>query len=221
MSDALQATKYTLRMQTELDIENPGDTTDVCLCVYNDSDEVTTATTPLNEAVLTVDTSEDFSPTKVANGFILNPKTRSNGTSADVIYNEAAAEGSQEVTPTWTNMDWLNGGWVADDDSNKCLRILAGSSVSIPYANQWLDSDALTNGCTFEIDFAFRNVANSEEAVVKMCVEEEDQYEHTGNNSIGFIMYPSVAYFTATDNTKDDLLNRDVEYREDTAHTLF
>lgn len=64
--------------------------------------------------------------------FYMNPKTRSNrqGNRQEII-NEM--DGSV-IPGSWENMNWGNDGWQADEDGNKVLRLMAGSSLRMGYS---------------------------------------------------------------------------------------
>ena len=144
-------------------------------------------------------------------GFILSPKSRFNaGSDRETIYNALDNTVVTNSPDTWVNMDWLNGGWTSDEGGNKCLRMLAGSKVTIPFKvfDASEGRNTLRYGVTIEVDCAFRNVSKDTEPVVNMSTKL------TRTQPYGMIMYPNVAYIYT--NSLIDTLNQDTEYQEDT-----
>lgn len=96
--------------------------------------------------------------------FYLNAANRSNAQSnRESIINEATHD---EIPATWTRMAWIDGidGWTKDDAGRSCLRIPAGSKVSIPYA-------VFGNGDNTAFDVAFKcvNVADYDENIITLA----------------------------------------------------
>lgn len=212
-SSVTPKTKHTLKLQTEFDVDPDITNLAVTVRVYKDNGtdtEITNVTPAVSEVNIIVYTTENFAPTNMANGFILGPKSRFNsGSDRETIYNAFNNEPVEGVV--WSNMDWLNGGWTSDSDGNKCLRMLAGSKVTIPFKvfDASESSNTLRYGVTIEVDCAFRNVSNDTEPVVNMSKKLNSREE-----PYGMIMYPNVAYIYT--NSLTDTLNQDTEYQEDT-----
>ena len=210
-SSVTPKTKHTLKLQTEFDVNPDIKNLAVTVRVYEDNGTVITNTTPpVSEVSIIVYTTENFAPTSMESGFILSPKSRFNaGSDRETIYNAFNNEPVKHVK--WVNMDWLNGGWTSDSDGNKCLRILAGSKVTIPFkvfeASEKVNT--LHQGVTIEVDCAFRNVSNDTKPVVNMSTKLNSREE-----PYGMIMYPNVAYIYT--DSLIDTLNQDTEYQEDT-----
>ena len=211
-SSVTPKTKHTLKLQTEFDIDPDIKNLPITVRVYEDNGTVITNTTPpVSEVSIVVDTTENFAPTSMASGFILDPKSRSNGGSdRETIYNALDNTVVTNSHDAWVNMDWLNGGWTSDDDGNKCLRMLAGSKVTIPFKvfDASEGNNTLHQGVTIEVDCAFRNVSKDTEPVVNMSTKL------TRTQPYGMIMYPNAAYIYT--NSLIDTLNQDTEYQEDT-----
>lgn len=204
--------KHTLKLQTEFDVDSKITNLPVTVRVYEDNGTTITNSTPhISEVSIIVDTTESFAPTSMVSGFILDPKSRSNaGSDRETIYNALNNTVATNSPDAWVNMDWLNGGWTSDSDGNKCLRMLAGSKVTIPFKvfDASEAGNTLHNGVTIEVDCAFRNVFNDTEPVVNMSTKS------TRTQPYGMIMYPNTAYIY-TDKLIDTL-NQDTEYQEDT-----
>lgn len=204
--------KHTLKLQTEFDVDSDIKNLPVTVRVYEDKGTtITNVTPPVSEVSITVDTTENFAPTSMASGFILDPKSRSNaGSDRETIYNALDNTVVTNSPDAWVDMDWLNGGWTSDEGGNKCLRMLAGSKVTIPFKvfDASEGRNTLRYGVTIEVDCAFRNVSNDTEPVVNMSTKL------TRTQPYGMIMYPNAAYIYT--NSLIDTLNQDTEYQEDT-----
>ena len=101
-------------------------------------------------------------PAESGADFYLNATTRSNNdTNRTKIVNEASTP-TTEITPTWSNMAWVDGidGWTTDPDGRKALAIPAGSSCSIPY--QVMAGENMT----FEMCFRVANVSDYQENII-------------------------------------------------------
>lgn len=104
--------------------------------------------------------------------FYMNPKTRSNrqGNYRDII-NEID---SSVVTAVWENMNWGNDGWITDDDGNKVLRLMAGSSVAL---NRFpFKKECARTGKTIEIDYRVDNVTDYAEPVITISAPSGDTF---------------------------------------------
>ena len=105
--------------------------------------------------------------------FYMNAANRGNGQAdRESIYNDAPLAESREIAATWKNMSWVDGidGWTEDDKGRKCLRIPAGSRVSIPYSIfKGGDNTA------FDITFKCVNVADYNENVITMALNPESE----------------------------------------------
>lgn len=105
--------------------------------------------------------------------FYLNAANRSNAQSnRGVIINDAD---HSEIQAVWTKMAWIDGidGWTKDDAGRSCLRIPAGSKVSIPFA-------VFGNGDNTAFDVAFKcvNVADYDENIITLASNPESEGFH-------------------------------------------
>lgn len=95
--------------------------------------------------------------------FYLNAANRSNA-QADktVIYNEVD---HTPLAAEWNNISFIDGvdGWTVDDIGRKCLRIPAGSSVSVPV------NILAGDNVTFEVCFKASNVADYNENIITIA----------------------------------------------------
>ena len=94
--------------------------------------------------------------------FYMNPKTRSNrqGNRQEII-NEM--DGSV-IPGSWENMNWGNDGWQSDEDGNKVLRLMAGSSLRMGYSP--FKNECARTGKTLELDYKVDNVTDYSEPVI-------------------------------------------------------
>lgn len=112
----------------------------------------------------------DYSPTEGAI-FVFNPKTRTNDENADdirKIYN--TANGREEIAnPIWTGVSFNNiDGWLDDPDYGRCLRLLDGQSLTIPYQPFKLVNNNNPN-TTIEIVYKVSNIANKDIPLISIC----------------------------------------------------
>lgn len=63
-----------------------------------------------------------------------------------------------QVACIFTGFNWINNGWVLDDDGITCMRVSGDARIEIPYKP--FQTDKRTSGFTIEVDFATRNVLN-------------------------------------------------------------
>ncbi|MBR5395719.1 MAG: hypothetical protein IK144_11680, partial [Bacteroidaceae bacterium] len=152
----------------------------------------------LNYLNVTVDNSDNFSPTLGAS-FILNPKVRNNTeASPQRIIN--SANNNAVVTSTWTGFDMISDGWVADDSGVKVLRVLAGQRLNIqlnPFAQFRSSPDS---AMTMEFDIAVRNVTDEEDPILKIL-------ESVGGNPRGLTIRPMEGNIYTKSKIVDDETN--------------
>lgn len=137
---------------------------------------------------ITIDNSEDFSPT-VGADFILNPKLRSNTEEfPNTIKNEADGK---TVNSTFENFKFLNDGWIVDENGFSVLRVVAGDKLTIDYD----PIDKLTDGTTIEFDLKTHNVFDEDEPLLRFC-----KYNKNDGMPIGFELKALEAVYMTTDN---------------------
>ena len=104
--------------------------------------------------------------------FYMNPKTRSN---RQENYREILNETSSTTIPAiWTGMNWGNDGWVSDNDGNKTLRLMAGSSLTIDYKP--FKKECARTGKTIEIDYRVDNVTDYTTPVLTIASPSGDSF---------------------------------------------
>lgn len=126
--------------------------------------------------------------------FLMNPKSRDNGETDPLRILNAKANNA--VVPSdWTNADLINGMWVTDEDGNKVLRIMAGTTLTIK-RNIW--KQYLTtpdSALTFEIDYKVSNVTNTEDPIVQI---------KGGSGNKGIILNALKGWVRTSSYTNDD-----------------
>lgn len=197
-------------MDLDMGIPTPGVKYDLTNVVEIDSDDseltaymrfYTDGDVELREMIgFIVDNSANFAPTS-GSVFILNPRSRTNDESnPQTIIN--AATGS-EVPSTWSGVSFGPDGWTTDDDNNKCLRVLAGSSVEIDY-EPWVDfakSGTKDASLTIELDIAVRNVEDESNPALRMCSYADVTVDGaTKTYPLGLEVLPMEACFMTEDN---------------------
>ena len=104
--------------------------------------------------------------------FYMNPKTRSN---RQENYREILNETATTTIPAvWTGMNWGNDGWVSDNDGNKTLRLMAGSSLTIDYKP--FKKECARTGKTIEIDYRVDNVTDYTTPVLTIASPSGDSF---------------------------------------------
>lgn len=85
-----------------------------------------------------------------------------------------------DVTTTFSNVSWVDTGWVADQNGDTALRLFGHARAEIafkPFA-----TDARQYGRTIELDFAIRDV-NNRDAVVISCMDAGVGFEVTADRA--------------------------------------
>ena len=160
-----------------------------------------------------VDNAENFAPVSGAD-FILNPRLRSNEeTDPRTILN--AAKNNAAVESKWEGFSMKTDGWIIDEDGNRCLRVNAGSLLTINYETlqDYIGTDN-HRSVTVEFDIRTRNATDLKEAVLRCCSYMDDGLP------VGFELRPdSMAFLTVN---KRELLDQsaDIDQNEHT-HIAF
>jgi hypothetical protein len=188
-------TKYELTNFVEIDSDDT--TVDAYLHFYSGESEIRTMID------LQVDNQDNFSPTSGAD-FVLNPRLRTNDeTNPATIINTAD---NSTVSSTWSGFKFKTDGWVTDEDGNRCLRVLAGRSLTIDYEPYQDFITDMRNSVTIELDFATRNVTDMDAAILRMCSYMNDSLP------LGFEMNPTDGCFMTQNNRVHD--DQDVAWQE-------
>lgn len=129
--------------------------------------------------------------------FYMNPRTRSNNQSN---YRSVINEMDGGVTAAvWKGMNWGNDGWATDADTNKVLRLMAGSGVTIGYKVFAKESARL--GKTVEIDYKIDNVTDFNHSAIRISGEDD--------SFVGLRIFPDnvVMFSNALKNTDNQSIN--------------
>ena len=150
---------------------------------------------------IAIDNREKMSPTSGAD-FILNPQNRKND---ELIPNRIINDATGSIlTSTFTGFNFINDGWVNDEDNYKVLRVPSGHTLNIQYD----PLDRLTSGTTIELDYKVYNIFNDNDVVLSFSNETQNQ------DPLGFIMNATeAAFYTVNNQVKRD---QDVMFQEET-----
>ena len=151
-------------------------------------------TSLLTATAITVDNSQNFSPTAGAALFI-NPKLRTNsdGTPGRIL--NAAADNAA-VPAVFNGFGWVTDGWVADSQGRRCLRVPAGRSIDIDYeAFSDFLGEQHTGSLTIEFDFNIHDVTDEAEPIIRMC-----SYSAVDDEPLGLEIRPLNAVFMTLGN---------------------
>lgn len=163
-----------------------------------------------SDALLTfsVDNSINYSPTSGAD-FYLNPKLRNNSEANPARILNSAKNNAVISGCTFENMSWMDGvdGWTVDENGYRCLRILAGSKITIPYNaySEFIDNDTANKPLCIELDFAVRNITSEDGAFFTMG-------NANAANPIGVYMKPTNGAFSPA--SVASWLNKDISWQE-------
>lgn len=153
-----------------------------------------------------VDNTHAYSAVSGAKIYI-NAAYRNNASSdREIIVNEAPGAETATFEATWENFAWANDGWGYDSDRNKCLAVLAGSTVDIP---DILLTSAGTKSMTWEFKFRCANIADYDTPVMSLMDTEE--YNPATTN--GLILFPTKIQILSSENRK--LVEQSVNLYED------
>lgn len=168
----------------------------------------------------------DYAPSKGAD-FIFNPRVRSNSEVASErvkIYNNATGEvigsdedellGGDDIVK-WEGVKFNNtDGWIQDNLGRKCLRLLDGQQLTIPYQPLSNKKNQAINCYTIEMSVATRNIVDNTVPLIRIC----DSYERDGQEDIfinGFELRGNDAYFLMKEARNQEVLNtRDIMFQE-------
>lgn len=145
-----------------------------------------------------ISNTESFAPTGGAD-FIFNPRLRSNEESEPRRIVNSARNG-ETVPSKWEGMSLTTDGYVDDEDGNRCLRVNAGSQVTIDY--ETLQDFIGTNNhssATVEFDLRTRNATDMRAAALRCCSYMSDGLP------VGFELRPDeMAFLTVNNRTYID-----------------
>ena len=198
------------QVNKDLAIESDNDMIGVklyCQSDFNDLDDQYNLLIDKSFIPFFVNNVGDYAPSTGAD-FIFNPRVRSNKESADdvrKIYNAATGEVigegglDESAVVKWEGVNFNEtDGWVQDNEGRKCLRLLDGQQLTIPYqpfSRKINGEDSTSVNCfTVEMTVATRNIVDNEVPLIRICdaYSVEGQEEETIN---GFELRGNDAYF--------------------------
>lgn len=147
----------------------------------------------VTQMTYTVDNSAGYSATP-DDVFYLNPRTRSNTQSNKTAVINAVD--ASELAAVWSGMSWANDGWTSDKDNNRLLRLIAGSSVDIPF--QPFASERALSGITLEFDYKVSNVTDYSKPILTIAKDSTD------GKFVGLKIYPDNVFPCSSSLSSDD-----------------
>ena len=135
-------------------------------------------------ATIPVDNSHSYAAVEGATIYI-NASSRSNDSAdRETIVNAAPDAETAEFDAMWSGFAWLKDGWSTDPDGNKCLAVLAGSTLDVPDIAM---TKAGTQSMTYEMKFRCSNIADYDKPILSMMDTEIYDPETTN----GIILFPT------------------------------
>lgn len=104
--------------------------------------------------------------------------------------------GTEEISATLSNFNFVSDGWVQDDDNNTCLRVTGNARVEIPY--QIFAQDFRGTGKTIEFEFTSSDVRDYDAVILSCFVDNR-----------GIQLTPQKMFI------KSEQSELDVQYKED------
>ena len=172
-----------LEYNTIYDIESDLSSIDATINLYKEQSK-------LSEIPVTISNKYRFTAVPNPDLFI-NPKVRSNnnGNRATIINHN----GNRVIPASFTNFNFINDGWIEDEDKNKCLRVPRGSFLNINYE---VFEEFKTNprqSLTIELDVKTAQVLSYTDPSIRIC-------SYQNNNPLGFELKPTEAVFMTANN---------------------
>ena len=118
-------------------------------------------------STIPIDNSTVFPPTPGYDFYTL-ASNRSNGESASSREKFVNVANDTELAAVWNDVDFINNvdGWTVDDEGRACLRIPAGTKVTLPYTSFNMFRG---DNFTLELDYKIANVSDYSENVITIA----------------------------------------------------
>lgn len=227
------ATGETVTVNKDIAIEADGDVIASRLyCESNWENQDTQSNLLVTKAFIQfyINNEGDYAPSKGAD-FIFNPRTRSNSesdTEKKRIYNSATGEVigeakdgiiDESLLTKWVGVRFNDtDGWLQDDQGRKCLRLLDGQQLTIPYQpfSNIVNGESNTsiNCYTLEMTVATRNIVDNTVPLVRVC----DTYrvgESADDTINGFELRGVDAYYVPSKEKNRGVLDvHDIMFQE-------
>ena len=153
-----------------------------------------------------VDNTHSYAAVSGAQVYV-NAAYRSNSSAdRESIINEAPNAPVSEFEATWENFAWAGDGWSYDPDHNRCLAVLAGSTVEVPGITV---TKAGTQSMTYEFKFRVSNIADYDTPILSLM----DTEEYNPNTTNGIILFPTKIQVLGS--TARNLVGQSVNLYED------
>ena len=153
-----------------------------------------------------VDNTHSYSAISGAQIYI-NAAYRSNlSADRETIINEAPNATTSEFAATWDSFAWAADGWGYDADRNRCLAVLAGSSVSVPGITV---TKAGSQSVSYEFKFRCSNIADYDTPVMSLM----DTTTYNSATTNGIILFPTKIQVLGSQER--DLVGQSVNLFED------
>ena len=126
-------------------------------------------------------TESDIHPEAVTDKLVLHLSAagRSNSENSPAVWTYGA--GNDQVAATFTGFNWTRDGWLLDEDSESCLRVMGGASVTIPFMPY--ESDFRNSGKTIEIEFASHNVFDYDVPIIS-CMSGDRGFQVFADHAV-------------------------------------
>ena len=158
-----------------------------------------------------VDNSHSYAAVSGATVYV-NAALRSNQSAdRETIINEVANAEVSEFEATWDKFAWAGDGWATDPDGNKCLAVLAGSSVDVPGITL---TKASTQSMTFEFKFRVSNIADYDTPILSLMSTAE-----YGAATNGIILFPTKIQVLGSEN-RDKVVQSVNLYEDSILHVM-
>lgn len=227
------ATSETVTINKDIAIEADGDVIASRLyCESNWENQATQSNLLVTKSFIQfyINNEGDYAPSKGAD-FIFNPRTRSNSESDAEkvkVYNGATGQVIGEATDgiiddsaltKWVGVRFNDtDGWLQDDQGRKCLRLLDGQQLTIPYQpfSNIVNGESNTsiNCYTLEMTVATRNIVDNTVPLIRVCdtYRVGDATEDTIN---GFELRGNDAYYVPSKEKNRGVLDvHDIMFQE-------
>ena len=144
-------------------------------------------------ATIPVDNSLSYAAVEGAKIYV-NAALRSNQSAdRETVINEAPDAAVAEYEATWDKFAWAGDGWAYDPDGNRCLAVLAGSTVDIEGITL---TKASTQSMTYEFKFRCSNIADYDTPILSLM----STAAYNGNTTNGIILFPTKIQVLGSEN---------------------
>ena len=159
-----------------------------------------------------VDNTHSYAAVEGATIYV-NSSIRSNDSAdRETIINSAPNAEVAEFEADWDKFAWLRDGWAYDPDGNRCLAVLAGSTVDVEGINL---TKASTQSMTFEFKFRCANIADYDTPILSLMSTET----YNPNTTNGIILFPTKIMVLGSEN-RDKVVQSVNLYEDSILHVM-